>query len=90
MSKSSQRRISRQKPKTKVSLGVIAEFQRRLDNVQANLASIWEEGFSAGLGVLPDAKGATIPVNPYLEIAEEEKPTDMCQRVEAFEDGFDG
>ena len=48
MSKSSQRRISRRTPKTKVSLGTIAEFQRRLDAMQINLAKVWQEGFDDG------------------------------------------
>ncbi len=75
MSKSSQRRISRRKPKTKVSLGTIAEFQRRLDAMQINLATVWQEGFTEGhaWGTAEENGTATgEPVNPYL--TEEEDP----------------
>ncbi len=78
MSKSSQRRISRRKPKTKVSLGTIAEFQRRLDSIQLNLAKVWGEGFDEGLswGAAEESGNAIgDPVNPYLE-AMKAKPAD--------------
>jgi hypothetical protein len=68
MSKSSQRRISRRKPKTKVSLGTIAEFQRRLDALQINLEKVWDEAFDDGhsWGVAESQGRATgSPVNPY-------------------------
>ena len=69
MSKSSQRRISRRKPKTKVSIGVIAEFQRRLDVLQISLVTVWQEGFDEGHAWgTGEERGTAIgePVNPYV------------------------
>ena len=73
MSKSSQRRISRRKPKTKVSLGTIAEFQRRLDSIQINLANVWQAGWEDGHAWgSAESEGRAIgePVNPYLAAIE--------------------
>ena len=74
MSKSSQRRISKRTPKTKVSMGTIAEFQRRLDAIQINLAKVWDEGFEAGNAyATADAMGrleGPDPVNPYKDVGE--------------------
>ena len=69
MSKASQRRISRRAPKTKVSIGTIAEFQRRLDAMHINLAKVWDEGYEAGHAQADgDARGVALddgPGNPY-------------------------
>lgn len=87
MSKSSQRRISRQMPKTKVSIGVIAEFQRRLDALQINLARVWDEGFDEGHAWgTADARGTAMgeTSNPYKveKPAEVEKPAKLDGSVD--------